>query len=522
MHPDTFLKSGASQCSFPIEIFPDGGEFVYFGIKTNLLNLTDIRTIGQGNGSSIKLDINMDGCPIFKSLNTSVWPILCSVSNSVAYKPCNSTVFVIAIYYGSNKPNVNLYLKKLCVELNELILNGIILDSNEYKVEVRSFIADAPARALIKETVYHGGHFDCDRCEVKGTHKNGSMSYADLNAKKRTHQSFVDQTQAGHHKGINPLTTIQHLNMISHFPLDDMHLVLLGIMRKLLYHWNKEVPHKLSSHQKDLVNDGIGIVRMHLPEDFNRLPRKLDETERFKATEFRLLLLYTACITFHKILDSKKFNHFLLLMYAMRIFCDPEMSQNEVNVDYGQKLCVLFVKQYSKIYKANLTYNIHSLIHLADDVKYYGALDSISAFPFESMLGKIKRTVRSSNMPLKQLVNRFKEGSFNTCLINSNSIIPKGRIAIGSHYINPAKKKDSCVILRDGNVGYVSHVDGKIIKFKKFKYKYPAFTYPTKSYLLDMCCVTDLHQEISINIDDIKKKCFICLFNKKYIIIPLL
>ena len=128
-------------------------------------------------------------------------------------------------------------------------------------------------------------------------------------------------------------------------------------------------------------------------------------------------------------------------MYAMRIFCDPEMSQNEVNVDYGQKLCVLFVKQYSKIYKANLTYNIHSLIHLADDVKYYGALDSISAFPFETMLGKIKRTVRSSNMPLKQLVNRFKEGSFNTCLINSNSIIPKGRIAIGSHHINPTKRK---------------------------------------------------------------------------------
>ena len=59
--------------------------------------------------------------------------------------------------------------------------------------------------------------------------------------------------------------------------------------------------------------------------------------------------------------------------------------------------------------------------------------------------------------------------------------------------------------MRDGNVGYVSHVDGKNIKFNKFKYKYPAYTYPTESYLLDMCCVTDLHQEISINIDDIKK-----------------
>ena len=64
LHPDTFLKSGASQCLFPTEIFPDG-EFVYFRIKTNLLNPTDVRTIRQGNGNSIKLDINMNGSPIF-------------------------------------------------------------------------------------------------------------------------------------------------------------------------------------------------------------------------------------------------------------------------------------------------------------------------------------------------------------------------------------------------------------------------------------------------------------------------
>ena len=70
---------------------------------------------------------------------------------------------------------------------------------------------------------------------VKRTHKNGSMSYDYLKAKKRTHESFVDQTQAAHYNGTTPRTPIQHLNVISQFPLYYMHLVLLRTMRKITF-----------------------------------------------------------------------------------------------------------------------------------------------------------------------------------------------------------------------------------------------------------------------------------------------
>ena len=130
-----------------------------------------------------------------------------------------------------------------------------------YKVELRSFICDSPARAMVKETVYHGGRYACDRCEVKGIHKNGSMSYENLKAMKRTNQSFINQTQIDHHKGLSPLVKIKDLDMISQFPLDYMHLVLLGIMRRILHHWNREVPHKLSNNQKSKVNTNIDIVK---------------------------------------------------------------------------------------------------------------------------------------------------------------------------------------------------------------------------------------------------------------------
>ena len=99
-HPDTFLKSENTPNQYAVESFPDGGKFVYFGIRQHLLNVTDVPGFAQSQSESIKLDINMDGCPIFKSANSSVWPILGSISNSFCYNPCSSTVFIIGIYYG--------------------------------------------------------------------------------------------------------------------------------------------------------------------------------------------------------------------------------------------------------------------------------------------------------------------------------------------------------------------------------------------------------------------------------------
>ena len=56
-----------------------------------------------------------------------------------------------------------------------------------------------------------------------------------------------------------------------------------------------------------------------------------------------------------------------------------------------------------------ISINVHSLIHIPDDVKKYGSLDSYSAFRFENHLGKIKLFVRKTANPLAQIVNRLTE-----------------------------------------------------------------------------------------------------------------
>ena len=56
-----------------------------------------------------------------------------------------------------------------------------------------------------------------------------------------------------------------------------------------------------------------------------------------------------------------------------------------------------------------LVYNVHGLVHLASDAQHLGPLDSYSAFPFESFLGRLKKMVRSPNRCLPQVIRRLSE-----------------------------------------------------------------------------------------------------------------
>lgn len=57
----------------------------------------------------------------------------------------------------------------------------------------------------------------------------------------------------------------------------------------------------------------------------------------------------------------------------------------------------------------NLTYSLHYLIHLANDVLFHGPQHRFSAFGFKSHLGKIKGLLRGTNLLLAQLKRRLSE-----------------------------------------------------------------------------------------------------------------
>lgn len=56
-----------------------------------------------------------------------------------------------------------------------------------------------------------------------------------------------------------------------------------------------------------------------------------------------------------------------------------------------------------------MSYNVHNLLHLVDEVRRCGPLDNYSTFPYENMLGFLKKLPKTGYLPLEQGVNRYLE-----------------------------------------------------------------------------------------------------------------
>lgn len=80
-------------------------------------------------------------------------------------------------------------------------------------------VCDAPARAFLKNVKGHTGYHGCEQCTQDGVYQE-NRNYIPLKMNK----SFKNKKDSDHHHGTSPLKET-FLDMVSGFPLDDMHLV---------------------------------------------------------------------------------------------------------------------------------------------------------------------------------------------------------------------------------------------------------------------------------------------------------
>ena len=126
------------------------------------------------------------------------------------------------------------------------------------------------------------GNYGFDHCELKGERLNGKKRQLSLqteNLPLRTNESFRRQLQEAHHKAMAPFIDLD-LDMICGFPLDYMHLVCLGVMRKLLFAWVKgDRAVRISQQQIQQVSDVLVSLQPFVPDCFARKPRSLTDLE---------------------------------------------------------------------------------------------------------------------------------------------------------------------------------------------------------------------------------------------------
>lgn len=390
------------------------GENWYGGLKKKLAEFCR-----QHNWSSVlELTIHIDGTPIYKSSKSEFWPIQCSVSG------VEMRAFFVQIYAGTHKPDsAEQFMRPLLNEAHELLKYGLRVathdDSKIIEVKFHNFILDAPARAFLKQIIGHSGYFSCERCEEKGMYlskvKNngkkkrngGHVCLIGTNARLRTDESFRKQENPEHHHGSSPLEELP-IDMVRDIPLEYLHLILYGAMKRLLNLWT-EGTNDFKFSDVDITE----VSKKHMqagatkPTELNKPNRSLKCLSHWKATEFRTFLLKTGPIALFGSLPAEMYNHFLALHCAVTI-CSSENLKKFLPIARG--LFRSFTERFGELYgEENKTYSIHSIIHVVDDVERFGVLDNYSAFPGESNLGFLKNLLRGGHLPLQQVVKRIDE-----------------------------------------------------------------------------------------------------------------
>lgn len=108
----------------------------------------------------IQLDFNVNGLLLFKSSSVEVWPILLRSDVLIDDSPC-----MVSLFCGSGKPDpLELFLEDFIEEINYLILNNLEYESSVFKIEIRTFNCDAPARAMLKMIMKHTSKHGCEKC----------------------------------------------------------------------------------------------------------------------------------------------------------------------------------------------------------------------------------------------------------------------------------------------------------------------------------------------------------------------
>lgn len=131
------------------------------------------------------------------------------------------------------------------------------------------------------------------------------------------------------------------------------------------------------------------------PREIHRAIRSLDDLNYWKGTELRSFLLYFGVVVLRDHLPQDVYRHFTILVCATTIcYTDSYDIYLHIAKSYFER----YVETFGEIYGIHsIGSNVHLLTHVYDDVKLFGDLNSISAYPFESRLNFFKLRLKQGH-----------------------------------------------------------------------------------------------------------------------------
>ena len=289
------------------------------------------------------LILNADGAPIFKSAGNSIWPIyLCITSFPPEIRMNARNLLLAGVWCGPVKPDMKVILGPVLEAINQLKVDGIPIETATGQRIVKACLLlavfDLPALAMACNTTQFNGNYGCLYCLDKGHHVSGTHVYPPSDEHRpRTSRQQMEWAKEAERNGM-AVYGVKGTSILSHSiaipnqcPIDYMHAVLEGVMKKLMqnYWFNSKHHGKRFYLLKDVSEIDKRLQRIKPPHDFRSTPRPLSNTLHFwKASEYQAFLLYYAIPVLKCFLPSDYIYHLALLVCSMHILLGTDITRH--------------------------------------------------------------------------------------------------------------------------------------------------------------------------------------------------
>lgn len=397
---------------------------------------------------------------------------------------------------------------------------------------------------------HHNAKEGCQKCTKIGQYSKEKkrMSFPHVGEEKRTDISFRRRLHPNHHREYSIIEELPIDMVLDFVTSDSLHLFHLGIMKKLLLVWlGEEDNFEYKWSQNDISNMNRLLVNCNadMPFDVHRSIRGLDCIKFWKGTEFRTFLHYIGPVVLKQTLREQEYKHFLKLHCAV-ILCSHDLYLKHLNL--AQVLFDEYIEENIELYgNYSISSNVHNLTHVVDDVRRFGNLSKIDAYPFENALFGLKLKLQTCNKALEQISRRILELNLDyrepidirqiennepilKCLIENaeaNNLSYK-QISLGTDsFLDNRKFGDKWFLTSSETIvefNYATKLDGKIfLNGNPIKEKVNFFTEPFSSKYINTYLAKDEKCEPQYYaLEEVKAKLLCLHYEDKLVFSPLL
>ncbi len=434
-----------SRDNFPKkDVESKGLRVIYVHYYVSLMAVKDMhqKAHGQDVNSQI-VDMSLDGVPESKSSGLSIDVL------SIRFHGCDN-IYTVGIMQPA---------KKGIKGKDEILLRPFLEELAEAGIHVRRVIADAPKRAVLQGMKTHASTYGCHYCMASKV--NGKFPSSTYGAEARTDAELrrvADALEAGEDvdsrgvKGPSLLRSIRGLDLINDVPTEAMHLICLGVVRRMM-RCSFNVGPKMSVAHKpaDVAPLNRRLRKCKGITNFQRRPRDFDPAV-WKAQEYRNFIL---CYWPSLIGTAPKgtLKVWLLTVYIVRVLCLPDalynrLVSNAIVTDMFRKWYVAYEKAFSG---EQCTYNPHSFTHLKH-VRNLGPLSETSALLYEDHYSIIKKSYRAGT---PSIGTQALQTSLLSTMIGHRC---KPTYLLTTR--TTSRVEDRYVYLKDGRIFLLTEVDG--------------------------------------------------------------